>query len=338
MAEQLAVRFELKPSASHLLVGGVGSGKTTQLLVAREKLEAVGDVCAVYVDVSLRRDPSSLDGADLVEIACLAFIDRLQSSEERAGFEAAMDETNYKVYVGSQDPWLPSVIERYRAHLESICAALRRQQYSHFILLVDSLDRLSDLKRFADIAEEGVAALRSLGIGVILVGPLTSLYGLQRVIHDRFDRVWHIPAMDVDNDAEGRDFLCRVLRARDTGKLLFDRAVHSLVGMSGGVLRDLVALTQAAGEEAYVDGADNVEPRHVEIAADVFGRKQMVAIDSEQLEVLQRVRTKGTFVQTSEKDLALLATRRVLEYTDGRPRFAVHPTIAPLLAQLAGAA
>ena len=37
-------------------------------------------------------------------------------------------------------------------------------------------------------------------------------------------------------------------------------------------------------------------------------------------------------MQTSAKDLALLATRRVLEYGDAHARFAVHPTIEPLLA------
>jgi hypothetical protein len=84
----------------------------------------------------------------------------------------------------------------------------------------------------------------------------------------------------------------------------------------------------------HSDGADAVREHHVETAAEVFGRKQLVAIDSQELAVLQRVRTKGTFVQTSEKDLALLATRRVLEYTNGHARFAVHPTIEPLLAQI----
>jgi hypothetical protein len=56
-----------------------------------------------------------------------------------------------------------------------------------------------------------------------------------------------------------------------------------------------------------------------------------------EIEVLQRVRRHGTFVQTSEEDLALLMTRRVLEYRDsGSPRYAVHPTIEPLLRDLEG--
>jgi hypothetical protein len=169
---------------------------------------------------------------------------------------------------------------------------------------------------------------------VILVGPLTALYGVRRTALDRVDRTWHLPTVDVKNDAEGHAFLRGVLRARDDSGLIADAAADQLASLSGGVLRDLIALAQTAGEEAYVDGADRVEVRHVETASEIFGRKQLVAIDSQELAVLQRVRTRGTFVQTSEKDLALLATRRVLEYTNGQARFAVHPTIEPLLAQI----
>ena len=54
-----------------------------------------------------------------------------------------------------------------------------------------------------------------------------------------------------------------------------------------------------------------------------------------ELELLQRVRTRGSFVQTSEDDLALLMTQRVLEYRTGnQPRYAVHPTIESLLREL----
>jgi hypothetical protein len=209
-----------------------------------------------------------------------------------------------------------------------------RERHPHQVLLIDSLDRMSELDGFADLIEDAVVRLRSLGIGVILVGPLTALYGIRRTSLDRFDRTWHLPTVDAENDAEGHAFLLQVLHARDANHLLTAAAAERLAALSGGVLRDLVALAQAAGEEAYVDGAERVEVEHVETAAEVFGRKQLVAIDSQELAVLQRVRTKGTFVQTSEKDLALLATRRVLEYANGKARFAVHPTIEPLLAQI----
>ena len=129
--------------------------------------------------------------------------------------------------------------------------------------------------------------------------------------------------------------MIRILRARADVAILPDDTCLQLAECSGGVLRDLITLAQAAGEEAYLAGADVITPEHVEIAADAFGRKHLLGLGPDELEVLQRVRTKGIFVQTSDKDLALLVTRRVLEYQNGRPRYAVHPTIRPLLEQLA---
>ena len=332
IGDELAASFEIKPSASQLLVGGVGSGKTTQLLVARDKLEASGDVHSVYIDVSLERDPRSLSWYELAAAVGLELASRLSPGEgERAPLpreRVVLDDVAHGNF--EEDPTAMLVTA-----LRAVHGALARRK-PHVVVLVDALDRMVDLKGFQRIAAEAVPLLRSAGIGVILVGPLTAIYGLGGTITDRFDRFHHLPTIDVQNDEEGRTFLREVLRVRDVGKLLSDDACGLLASLSGGVLRDLIALTQLAGEEAYVEGADRVEVPHVDAAADVFGRKQMAALDSAQMESLQRVRTDGTFVETSEKDLALLSTRRVLEYPRGNPRFAVHPTMEPLLAQLAG--
>jgi hypothetical protein len=102
------------------------------------------------------------------------------------------------------------------------------------------------------------------------------------------------------------------------------------------VLRDLLTLAQSACVEAYLDGGDQVESTEVAAAIDTFGRKHLQGLRPAELDVLQRVRTKGTFVQASEDDLALLMTRRVLEYREqGHLRHAVHPTIESLLEGLA---
>jgi hypothetical protein len=334
LAEQLAGRLELKPTASHLLVGGVGSGKTTQLLVARDRLEATADVDAAYVDVSLYIEPNRMDSLELLALVGWQLGRRLTDDEKTQETESALELLEEYLFLeGPLQPW--ENIDNFGKNVEVIRQAFRRR--AHQVLLIDSLDRMSDVNQFAGLVEGAIAELRSRGIGVILVGPLTALYGIQRMTLDHFDRVWHLPSVDVKNDAEGLAFLLRVLQTRDTERLLTDAATERLVTFSGGVLRDVVALTQAAGEEAYVDGAEHVTVHHVHVVAEQFGRRHLFAIDSAQLEVLQRVRTRGTFVQTSEKDLALLATRRVLEYANGHSRFAVHPTIEPLLAQIAEA-
>lgn len=282
MAEQLAARFELKPSAAHLLVGGVGSGKTTQLLVARDKLDATGDVCAIYADVSARSDLEWMNSAGVLATVGLELEPHVQATEELAKTFRVFED-----YLGSSnDPrWRRNIVDLFVRDLKEMFA-LVDSRHRDIVVLLDALDRISDLDDFSGIVDGAIAELRSLGIGVVLVGPLISLYGLQRVTLERFDRVWHLPAVDVQHDAEGQRFLVQVLKARDENNLLTEEALERVAWFSGGVMRDLIALAQAAGEEAYVHGAERVETEHVNIAADLFGRKHLVALDSQQLAVL----------------------------------------------------
>ena len=102
------------------------------------------------------------------------------------------------------------------------------------------------------------------------------------------------------------------------------------------MLRDLVKLARSAGYEAYSAGADQVGLEHVEASADALGRALLQAVGQDGVEILQRVRAKGKFVPTSDRDLALLVSRNILEYQNGaRIRYAVHPAIESLLAGLA---
>ena len=81
-------------------------------------------------------------------------------------------------------------------------------------------------------------------------------------------------------------------------------------------------------------GADRVEDEHIEVIADAFGRQLIFGLKPAEINILQRLRQTGTFVSLSDEDQALLVTRRVLEYRNGGSRFAVHPTLEPLLSQM----
>ena len=71
VADQLVSRIELEPAASHLVVGGVGSGKTTQLLVARDRLKEILDIRPLFIDVSQKHDLAHLQPGVLVVLAGL---------------------------------------------------------------------------------------------------------------------------------------------------------------------------------------------------------------------------------------------------------------------------
>ena len=103
---------------------------------------------------------------------------------------------------------------------------------------------------------------------------------------------------------------------------------------SGGILRDLLAIARTAAEEAYIQGDAAIEISHVLAAVDTFGRDLMLGLSQSDIETLQRVRSNGTFIQTSDDDIALLATRRVIAYGVTERRYVVHPSIDSLLMQL----
>ena len=368
-ADEIAARLELDPASSHLVVGGIGSGKTTQLLVAGDRLASLPDTHAEYIDVAELHDLGQLEPGILIVLAGAALSRLIVGPADKATsaalglFRGWAEKTWDRVIVehdddpgepdeddGSDPGWHEEIIEREpllvppekpidesvqdKAALLSDLRTALGPRLPHVVFLFDSLDRLTDPSAFTAVVEQDVRAIQQTGIGVALVGPLGSMYGQHRSVTDHFQHFYPQTAVDVRSDAAGRSFQVDLLRRRASADLLPDASAARLAEWSGGVLRDLVALARAAGEEAYMRGADRVEEEHVDAAADAFGRKLVFGLSPAEIDVLRRVAEKGAFVQTSDQDVALLFTRRVLEYRAGSPRFAVHPTLAPLLEQL----
>lgn len=351
VSARIAAELEIAPATSHLLVGGVGSGKTTELLATQRRIARIPDTAALYVDVTRRHDLAKMTpGAILAQVG-LALADQLQHLGPSPQVQAAHDVAHgfWQVSFGydgddsGPGDYVPGIlvspdqvaatVQRAWKVLEGL-VQLVRLKAPHVVVLLDGLDRIADLQAFEQLVVQDVKTLSSLGVGVVLVGPLRALYGLDRVLVQRFDSYQYQPWIDVSRDAAGHDFLASVLTTR-AGEAFDAPAIEPLVAGSGGVLRDLLSLAQSALVEAYMDGADRVGSHEVDDAVESFGRKHLQGLRPAELEVLQRVRTHGSFIQTSEDDLALLMTRRVLEYrTENQPRYAVHPTIEGLLQEL----
>ena len=156
-----------------------------------------------------------------------------------------------------------------------------------------------------------------------------TMVGSDRALTDLFDRTHYLLATDPQSD-EGMPFLCDVLRRRDgERKLLSAECLPALARASGGNLRDLIALAKRSAEEAYAVGHPRITLEDVRNAANAFGRTLALGLDDDQVKILKRVAQSGTFVIRGERELSLLETRRVLMYEG--TRWAVHPTLAPLL-------
>jgi hypothetical protein len=352
ISARIAAELTLAPASSHLVIGGVGSGKTTELLAIKRRIDALNDMSALYVDVSRRHDISKMTPGAVVAQVGLGFAEVLEQAGSRSPYierarYVAYDAWEHPDSWGDDDPLVlvPGIltpphkvaenVERARGPLEGLLESVRKAT-PHIVVTLDGLDRLTDLQAFEQVAYQDVMTLTSLGLGVVLVGPLRVQYGLDRVLLQRFDTFRYQPWIDVSESAGGRGFLVDVLTGR-AGEAFDVPAMELLVANSGGVLRDMLSLAQSALVDAYMAGAERVGALEAEEAILAFGRKHLQGLRPNELEVLQRVRKDGTFVQTSEDDLGLLMTRRVLEYRNGNKlRYAVHPTIRELLGSLSG--
>lgn len=358
VSSRIAARLALSPASSHLLVGGVGSGKTTEMLEVRRRLGQLADTRAFYVDVSKDHDIGKKMAPGVIAVLVgLALgaelplpvekgaekepwaVERLRELAHGYFMEPDYDAGDPAIHVPGLLVSPEQFAESVRDAMDQVkkILVILRTSWRHVVILIDGLDRLTDMQAFEQIIEHDVRALGAAGVGVVLVGPLKSLYGIERTIAQRFDDQHYQPWMDPTSDTEIGSFLADVLRRRLPEDALDMEGLVQLVLSSGGVLRDLIALAQIACVETYTGDPDVIGLAQVDAAIESFGRKHMQGLRSEEIEVLQRVRKSGVFVQTSEDDLALLMTRRVLEYrNNGRPRYVVHPTIEKFLNDIAG--
>lgn len=360
VADQLAARLMLQPEASFAILGGIGSGKTTQLLMTRQRLKESEGLRAVYLDVAEKHDLAAAKPgvlALLAGLACCNLLPREGLSEPVSTAQARI--RMYARGYAMEDPcddepterhiWVPGHIatppaqpsrflQRIEKHLRVVHRAVRQASSRQVIVLFDSLDRLPNANSFAAFVREDLRLLRQVGIGVVVATPLHMLYVKDRaLLQECFEDFEYLPPADCA-DARGAAFLRDVLRKRAEVETLPDATADLLTKFSGGVLRDLLMLARAAITEAYLAGAQQVSVEHARAAADQFGRKHIFGLKPDELAVLQRLKATGSFVPTSDGELALLFTRRVLEYQRARVEYALHPTLVPLLDQLADAA
>jgi hypothetical protein len=64
--KNLAARADLEPGSQQLVVGGIGSGKTTELLLASGLLSQSGKTLPLYIDVTSETDLSGLNSGALI--------------------------------------------------------------------------------------------------------------------------------------------------------------------------------------------------------------------------------------------------------------------------------
>jgi hypothetical protein len=354
--ERIAARADLEPGSQQLLVGGIGSGKTTELWLAVRWLGRQGKTVPFFIDITEMTDLSQLNSGALLAALGLqmaATVETRTAGQAVSGEALAAIRQVKALAYGRHSlfDWVPELlpsdvfgriprpgklpprfppsdrdVKELRAALDTLARAVLAPG-EEVVAIFDGLDRLMTAERFRTVVEQDFQALREMQISVVAAAPLSVLIGPGREVADHFDVVHHLPAAVADPKRSG--FLRRILERRGISDLLAVDSADELCRASGGVLRDLMSLVRNAAEDAYLDGQDTIQETHVAGSAKRLGQSYLLGLGPKQGTVLRNLRGGGSFSPDDPMHLELLLSRRVLEY---RPdRYEVHPALAPLL-------
>jgi len=353
--EVFADSAELTRGMQMALVGGTGSGKTTELLLTHRLLGRHADAVNEYLDLAEVTDLNEANPGAILAAIGMRLYARLKKAQKQKVSSA--HEKLQVLAFGKTEWWrdppdyddgdsgfrvdIPGVMKRrfpalrrevqeVRGLLLEIASPLLRRD-AQITTLIDGLDRLIMPERFRQFAEQDLRALRGTQISAVVAAPLLLWYDKSQFLADHFDLVRHLPA--VLFDPEESDFLKSVLLRRGATELMDEPEVTEICRFSGGVLRDLLTLTQSAATSAYREDEDRIGRDHVRTAVLQLGRRYWIGLGS-QIGPIRRLINKKEFSPDNPAARELLVNRQVLEYCRrGRDFFAVHPALAEVLAE-----
>ena len=355
--EVLAVAAELNRGTQMALVGGIGSGKTTELLLTMDRLRRHDDAVNVFLDAAEFTDFSETNpGAMLAAIGLRLFarIDKrfgepskqVQSASAKLhklalgttewyDQEPYSEDGDYGVPVhvpGLMKPRFPELKERVAEVKDLLGTVLSPflEHDSQVTVIVDGLDRLIEPTRFREFAEQDLRAVRGMQVTMIVAAPLLLWYDNSRFLQDYFDIVRHIPAAAIDPKESG--FLKAILKRRGADELMSAASVSDICRFSGGVLRDLLELAQSAAQYAYRDAEDRIGKQHVRAAIRQLGNRYLAGLGTTRIRLIRRLLRDKQFSPNNSDSKDLLVGRQVLEYSKGgRDYFLVHPALVEVL-------
>src|ERR1017187_5955869 len=365
----LAARADLEPGSQQLLVGGTGSGKTTELLMAEKWLEEQGQTLSLYIDISSETDLSGLNSGALLAGFGLHLTKAFSNMEEDALVDA--DKTALKkarsdiegfAFGTTTSVWVPhkfSTIDLVQSVQVSMGHYETKSVPGKLPPPFPALPR--DIQAIRGPLEAFITAVQARSLDIVAI-----FDGLDRLPSP--DRFWTVVDQDfralrqmrvgvmaaapqsvlygqsravsahfdrvhqiraLSTEPDKSGYLKSVITRRGGTDLLGKDVLQLICGSSGGVLRDLITLARDAGEAAYIEGAEEILLPHASAAIKQLGESYLRGLGPEQIAILRRLKKERSFDVASSPNVELLVTGRVLEYS--ATDFRVHPALEPLL-------
>jgi hypothetical protein len=365
MYRHLGGRADLDLGSRQVVAGGIGSGKTTELLLAYQWLQENSDALTLFIDVSSETDLSSLNYGALVASFGLHLGTAIRSG--KADLNLTEDGKTkatgaYEVIKGfafgkkeytwvNEEDFDPNDYDDYEPEDDSRRLVVKTIE-GKLVRPFPALKR--DLQEIRKSLEDLIKLPRESGRQIIVI-----FDGLDRLITSA--KFWSAVEQDFrllqqlsvsvictgpisilfDTDKSVTDHFSRVLHLsaisvssselrdvvlkRQGEQLLTTEQIGQLCSDSGGLLRDLITLGRDSAEEAYVDNADRVRDEDISKSVRMLGTSYLRGLGSQHLQLLRKLMKGGGFDITQPLAQELLGTRRVIEYS--ATEFRVHPSL-----------
>ncbi|MEO1392150.1 MAG: ATP-binding protein [Cyanobacteria bacterium J06634_5] len=236
--------------------------------------------------------------------------------------------------------------------INAIAAAIQNASDKKILVIIDDLDKL-DLGVVRELYGDHIKTLFSPGFRIIYTTPMASLRNkaLQAtMITESDNQIVEMPVMklykqrdfredDVVSIPKNHDLLCRLLNKRVPSELIDSGIANKLVLKSGGVLRELIRLTNRCCRICLRRVRRERDPDAVKIDEAVFEQAvKDIRLDFEvplgkaDYEILKQTYEK--FEPLDPKDqtfLDLLHGLYALEYRNGEVWYDLHPVVKDLL-------
>jgi len=228
--EAFASAAELNRGSQMALVGGIGSGKTTELLLTLNRLKRHEDAVNIFLDAAEFTNFSETNPGAMIAAIGLRLAARAQKSFGKPTEEIEAAHSKLRGLAWGKTLWkedapdfydedgpvrvdIPGLMKPRFPHIEESVAEVRGllrtifvpflEHTSQVTVIVDGLDRLIEPERFRVFAEQDLRAMRGLKITIIVAAPLLLWYDKTRFLDDYFDLVKHIPAVAADPKESG---------------------------------------------------------------------------------------------------------------------------------------
>lgn len=365
VSDLIAGRIALRPASTHLILGGIGSGKTTQLLMTLNKVNELPDIYARYIDVSTYTDISKISAGVLVTIVGLTFASLLSNNKEENiknsidviqkiayGYSEIKQEKEQAnifgfSYLGGKT--ITKEVSQYHKGIlsnegvqqshELIKAVLVlynsvKYKYNQTCFMFDGLDRLIDSQSFLPLVTHDMRELSNIGIGCVLIGSAFTLYEeYKNMVLQSVDYVGYQSCFDVEQDDSAYEFFESIIRSRTSDNFITSDVIRSIIINSGGILRDLINITQLSIEEAYFsDNEEILLQSHVDKAVESFSRAKLMGLTKSDMDILRNFAKGNKLFSSSRDELKLLSVGKIVEYRYPKERYSIHPTLLPMLA------